>query len=81
MTIYDFANMLTGFVEAIMLFMICSSFGKKRVGFPIWISVVGTVVLTALINISNIVFNYTLINSLFMIISMFFCVIHLQNEC
>lgn len=71
MTIYNFADIFTGFVEAVMLFMFCGSFGKKREGLPMWLSIVGTVVLAALINISNSVFSYGALNTLCMILSMF----------
>ncbi len=63
MTIYTFADILTGLVEAVMMFSLFETFCTRRDMLPKWSYGVGVIFLTVLINISNIVFRYELWNA------------------
>ena len=63
MTIYTFANILTGLIEAVMVFLLFGTFCAKRESIPVWVYWIGVVLLTVLINLSNTVFNYGILNA------------------
>lgn len=63
MTIYNVADMLTGLIEAIMMFSLFETFCTRRDALPKWSYGAGVIFLTVLINISNIVFRYELWNA------------------
>lgn len=63
MTIYNIADMLTGLIEAVMVFLLFETFCAKRESIPVWVYWIGIVLLTVLINLSNTVFNYGILNA------------------
>lgn len=63
MTIDTVANILTGLIEAIMMFSLFETFCTRRDALPKWSYGAGVIFLTVLINISNIVFRYELWNA------------------
>ena len=63
MTIYTFANILTGLIEAVMVFLLFGTFCAKRENIPVWVYWIGIILLTTLINLSNTVFNYGILNA------------------
>lgn len=71
MTINNVANILTGFAEAFMIFMLYNTFCKKKEYFPSWIYIVGILVLAFTINISNILFDFGIFNVVVMILLSF----------
>lgn len=71
MTIYNIADILTGFVEAVMMFMLYNTFCKKRECLSSRIYGVGVLALTLLINISNNFFSIGIFNVIGMIGSFF----------
>lgn len=71
MTIYNIADILTGLVEAVMMIMLCGTFCKKRDNIPIGAYVIGVVAVAAIINISNAMFNFGMLNVVIMILSFF----------
>lgn len=71
MTIHNVTNVLTGVIEAIMMIMLCESFCAKRENLPPCAYAVGTIALTAMINISNTFFNFGMLNVIIMILSFF----------
>ncbi len=71
MTIYSIADILTGLIEAIMMFMLCESFCKRRENLPYWVYIVGILMLTVMINISNNFFDFGMLNVVGMILSFF----------
>lgn len=72
MTIFEAADFLTGVFEAIMVFMLFETFCLKRDNIPSWIYGIGIFFLMILINISNGVFSYGILNAVGMSLS-FFC--------
>jgi len=71
MTIYNIADLLTGLFESIMMFSLFETFCKKRDNIPnIWYGI-GVIVLAVLINISNRIFDYGLLNSVGMSVAFF----------
>lgn len=71
MTIYNITDILTGFVEAFMIFMIYNTFCEKRECLPSWVYIVGVLSLTFLINISNTLFDFGIFNVVAMILLSF----------
>lgn len=63
MTISTVINVLTGLIEAVMVFLLFDTFCTKRENIPIWIYWIGVAFLTILINLSNTVFNYGILNA------------------
>lgn len=53
MTVFDFADALTPFIESLMLFMLFEAFLKRRETLPIWSYGAGGLILAALIALSN----------------------------
>lgn len=71
MIIYTIANLLTGFIEALMMFMLCEAFFKRKPGMPLWAYVLGVLAITVIIDTSNIVFSYSILNGAIMICAFF----------
>ncbi len=71
MTIYNMANILTGFIESIMMYMLYNAFCEKKDYFPAWMYNTGVLVLTLIINFSNEVFHIGVINITVVIMSFF----------
>ena len=71
MTIYYFADALTVVVEAFMIFILLETFFTKRGSFPVWTYIAGIGILTILLGISNIIFNFSLLNACGMVLSVF----------
>lgn len=71
MTIYNIADILTGLIEAIIMLMLCETFCTKRENVPFWAYGVGVGVLAIMINLSNSVFNFGMLNVVVMILSFF----------
>ena len=71
MTIYNIADILTGFIEAIMMFMLYDTFCTKRECLSSWVYSIGILALTLLINLSNSIFNFGIFNVFGMICSFF----------
>ena len=63
MTIYTFATILTGLIDAVMVFLLLGTFCAKRENIPVWVYWIGIILLTTLINLSNTVFNYGILNA------------------
>lgn len=71
MTIYEIAELLTGFIESAMMFMLYETFCSRRDEIPKWVYGAGVIVLTLIINISNCIFNTNFFNILCMMIACF----------
>ena len=71
MTIYNIADFLTGIIESLMMFMLYNTFLKKRENLPAWVYGIGVIALAIMINASNTVFNYGILNAVGMIFSFF----------
>jgi hypothetical protein len=71
MTIYTLANILTGLFESIMMYLLLETFCKKRETLPDWIYICSIILSTMLVNLSNSIFNYGLLNAIIMTISFF----------
>ena len=71
MTIYNIADMLTGLIEAILLFRLYETFCEKREEFSSWVYGIGIIALTIMINLSNLFFGYGLLNAVGMAASFF----------
>lgn len=71
MTIYNLSDFLTGFVESFMIFMLYNTFLKKRECLPKWVYVLGVVALTFMINASNLLFDFGILNVFAMIVFSF----------
>ena len=71
MTIYTLADLMTCLIESIFMFMLYDAFCAKRENLPFYIYYVGVLVLAILINISNVVFDYGIMNSVGMTICFF----------
>ena len=63
------ADFFTGLVEAMMMFMLYNTFCVKKDYIPNWVYNVGIIVLAIMINISNSLFGYDLLNFAVMILS------------
>lgn len=73
MNIYNIADVLTGLFEAIMMFMLLESFCAKREKLPHLAYGAGIIALTVLINISNNIFSFGILNAVGMAVSIFIC--------
>lgn len=62
MNIYDIVDISTGFFESIVTFMLFDNFMERRKKFKFWIYWLGILVLTIGINISNHLFDISLLN-------------------
>lgn len=71
MNIYNVADLLTGLVEAIMMIMLCETFCIKRKNLSFGIYAMAVIAVTVMINISNKVFNFGMLNVVIMILSFF----------
>lgn len=71
MTIYNIADILTGLFESIMMFSLFGTFCKKRDTISETWYGIGVIILAILINISNQVFNYGILNSVGMSVAFF----------
>lgn len=69
--IYTVADILTGVFGAIMMVMLIDACCEKRKNLGNWVYIVGTLVLTVLINISNHVFKDGILNAVGMFFSLF----------
>ncbi len=71
MMILSFADILTGVVEALLMLMLCTTFCTKRDNLPLWIYCVSVILVSAVINISNVIFNFGMLNVIVMILAFF----------
>lgn len=71
MNIYTIADLLTGLVESIMMIMLCETFCAKRKNLPLGVYIIAVIAVTVMINISNKVFNFGMLNIVIMILSFF----------
>lgn len=71
MNIYTIADLLTGMIEAFLMFMLLESFCKKRNNFPGWAYGLGAIILGVMINLSNHIFSYGMLNIVGMLLSFF----------
>ena len=62
MTIYNIADILTGLVEAILLFRMYETFCEKKDRISVFWHIVSIIALACMINISNVLFNYGILN-------------------
>ncbi|MEE0509926.1 MAG: GHKL domain-containing protein [Peptococcaceae bacterium] len=65
MTVFDFADALTPFIEALMFFMLFEAFLKRREEWPGWCYGVGGLILAALIALSNYILLFSFSNAVF----------------
>lgn len=65
MTVFDFADALTPFIEALMFFMLFEAFLKRREEWPGWCYGVGGLLLAALIALSNYILLFSFSNAVF----------------
>ena len=72
MSIYVLADLFTGFIEAVAAFMLFDNYLSRRRGFNKYIYALGVIALTIGINISNGIFDISILNILCMITCMFF---------
>lgn len=71
MSIYDLTDMLTGLFEAIVAFMLFDNYMSRRRGFNKYIYALGVIALTIGINISNGIFDISVLNILCIILFTF----------
>lgn len=71
MTVFDFADALTPFIESLMFFMLFEAFLKRREMLPIWSYGAGGLILAALIALSNHILLFTFSNAIFITCSAF----------
>ena len=71
MTIYNIANVLTCLAETITAFRLYETFCEKREGFTPWIYGLGIIALTIMINLSNVLFGYGILNAVGMAVAFF----------
>lgn len=71
MTVFDFADALTPFIESLMFFMLFEAFLKRRETLPIWSYGAGGLILAALIALSNHILLFTFSNAIFITCSAF----------
>lgn len=62
MTIYTVADILTCVFEAIMMFMLLETFCTRREALSKWVYIWGTIALAACIYLSNVIFNFSMLN-------------------
>lgn len=65
MTVFDFADALTPFIEALMFFMLFEAFLKRREEWPGWCYGIGGLLLAALIALSNYILLFSFSNAVF----------------
>lgn len=63
MTIYNIADILTGLVEAILLFRMYETFCRTKEDIPQLYYIIGIIALALMINLSNIIFSYGILNA------------------
>ena len=72
MTITSIVNILTGLFEAITIFMFITSYvGHKEEKKPIYLYAIAVAVLALLINLSNMIASITILNIVFIWVSIF----------
>ena len=71
MTIYNVADILTGLFESIMMFSLYGTFCKKRENISKWGYAIEVIVLAVLVNVSNLLSGYGILNAVGMIFSFF----------
>ncbi len=71
MTIYNVADILTGVIEALLMLMLCTTFCTKRDNLQVWIYCVSVIFVSTVINISNVIFNFGMLNVIVMILAFF----------
>lgn len=69
--IYIIADFATGLFESIVTFMLFDTFFKKRKNFPGWVYYAGIVLLTLLINGSNVLFKWGWLNMVVILLCTF----------
>ena len=69
MTIYNFANIFTGIIEAILLFKMYETFCEKNKRFSSALYIIGFAGLAVVINICNLFFNYGVLNAVGMAVA------------
>lgn len=69
MTIYNFANIFTGFIEAILLFRMYETFFEKNKKFSALLYVIGFFEIVAAINFCNVLFKYGILNAVGMAVA------------
>lgn len=65
--IYDFAKILTGLIETMALFKVYDTFCERKEGVSSWGYFIGVMAFTVLINISNVIFSYGILNAVGML--------------
>lgn len=65
--IYDFAKILTGLIETMALFKVYDTFCERKEGVSSLGYFIGVMVFTVLINISNVIFSYGILNAVGML--------------
>lgn len=80
MNIIDIAYALTAPVEAVMFFMMMDAFFERRRQFPIWQYLIGVVVLTILIRLSNFYLLFKAGNIIGMVLSVFIVSIYFYHS-
>lgn len=73
MTVFDFADALTPFIEALMFFMLFEAFLKRREEWPVWCYGIGGLLLAALIALSSHCFVFSGLNVLIFFIAALIC--------
>lgn len=71
MSAYEFADLITPLVEAVMFFMLFEAFLSRREKLKTWHYIVGMIALAGMISICNRVFSYTFLNILGLVLSAF----------
>jgi len=71
MTIFSVADVLTGVIEALLMLMLCTTFCAKRENLPLWIYFASVILVSTVINISNMIFNFGMLNVVVMILAFF----------
>lgn len=71
MTIFELADTLTGLTEAVTMLIICDALLLRIKNIPSWVYLVSTVIVAALVNISNIVLKYSYANIVVMMLLFF----------
>lgn len=65
--IYNFAKILTGLIETMALFKVYDTFCERKEVLSSWGYFIGVMVFTVLINISNLIFSYGILNAVGML--------------
>lgn len=71
MTIFNLADILTGVIEAILMLILCNTFLIKRGNLSPWVYCVTIILVSVVINISNKIFNFGMLNVVVMILAFF----------